>query len=182
MINEQAPVFDAPAYVNGIIEKVKLSNYKGKWVVLFFYPEDFSYVCPTELAGFAEDYEDFKKLNTEIIAMSTDSTYVHEAWVKSDPTLKNVEYPLVSDRNGKIAANYGVLNELTGNAVRGLFIIDPIGVIRYVTITDTYVGRSTKETYRVLAALQTGKMCSANWKPGDATIQEKYTVDGEGEI
>jgi len=164
MIGKQAPYFEALACVD--------KSYKDKWIILFFYPEDFSYICPTELMEFAEYYADFKKLGAEIVAVSTDSVYVHRAWLKTDPSLKDVRYPILSDRKGAIAASYGVLNEVTGNATRALFIIDPTNTIRYMTITDDYVGRSTKETYRVLAALQTEKMCAANWEPGDDTIKE----------
>ncbi|MCL5009626.1 MAG: peroxiredoxin [Candidatus Parvarchaeota archaeon] len=171
-INDLAPDFEADAYHNGDLTKVKLSAYKGKWVVLFFYPADFTFVCPTELEGFAKDYQKFKSKGAEVIAASVDTHYVHKAWVEFDKRLSNIAYPMIADRNGNISRSYGVLNEFTGNSRRGLFIIDPEGYIKYIVITPDEVGRSTEETYRVLMALQTGSLCPANWKEGEATLKK----------
>ena len=173
MIGDKAPNFEAMACMYGRIDKVVLSNYKGKWVILVFYPADFSYVCPTEIQQFAEDYQEFVAKGAEILALSNDSEYTHQAWVQTDPRLKQVRYPLVADRNGAIAKSYGVLDEQKGEARRALIIVDPSGTIRYFLISDSQVGRSTKETFRVLSALQTEHMCAANWEPGQPTIPIK---------
>jgi alkyl hydroperoxide reductase subunit AhpC len=173
MIGDNAPDFEAMAYVHGRIDKVKLDDYKGKWLIIVFYPEDFSYVCPTEIQEFARDYPSFLDKGAEIVAISSDSEYTHRAWVMTDPRLKQVTYALVSDRSGEIAKSYGVLNGPRGEARRALVIVDPSRIIRYMVISDNQVGRSTKETYRVLSALQTEQMCAANWQPGQGTIEER---------
>jgi peroxiredoxin (alkyl hydroperoxide reductase subunit C) len=171
MIGKEAPDFEANAYVNGKMEKVKLSKYRGKWVILFFYPADFTFVCPTEVEGFAEEYEKFKKAGAEIISVSRDTVYVHEAWVKHDTRVSKAKYPMVEDRKGEISLSYDVLDEKSGNSQRGLFIIDPKGIVKYMVITDDNVGRSTEETFRVLSALQSGGLCPVNWEPGEATLK-----------
>ncbi len=173
MIGDKAPNFDAMAYAHGRIDKIGLNDYKGKWVILVFYPEDFSYVCPTEIEEFAEDYPKFLDKGAEIVAISSDSEYTHRAWVLNNPRLKHVTYALVADRSCEIAKSYGVLNEAKREARRALVIVDPSRIIRYIVISDEQIGRSTKETYRVLAALQTEQMCAANWEPGQKTIKEK---------
>jgi len=172
MIKETAPDFETDAYFDGDIRKVKLSGYSGKWVVLFFYPGDYTFVCPTEIEGFAEDYGKFKEKNCEILSVSTDSAHVHKAWASSDPRIGKVKYPMLADRNGEISRCYSVYNESKGSALRGLFIIDPEGKVRYETITDDSVGRSTEETFRVLCALQSGGLCPVNWHSGQPTIKK----------
>ncbi len=170
-IDDLAPDFEADAYHTGKFVKIKLGDYKGKWVVLFFYPADFTFVCPTELEGFSRDYEKFKSKNAEILAVSVDTHYVHKAWVQFDKRLSTITYPMVADRKGDISRAFGVLNEFTGNSRRGLFIINPEGYIRYVVLTPDEVGRSTEETYRVLCALQTGGLCPVNWEEGNETLE-----------
>lgn len=156
--------------------KVSLSDYKGKWLVLFFYPLDFTFVCPTEIIALSDAYEDFKDFDTEILGVSTDSVHSHRAWINT-PRDKNglggLNYPLAADVLKTTARNYGVLDEEAGFAHRGLFIIDPEGVLRYQVVTDENVGRSTEETLRVLQALQSGGLCAANWRPGQATLVAK---------
>ncbi len=170
MIGKQAPDFELEAYVNGEIKNVKLSEYKDKWLLLFFYPADFTFVCPTELEGFADDYEKFKSKDTEIVAASVDSVYVHKAWAEQDKRIAKVKFPMLADRNAVVSKAYGVYDEESGNAHRGLFIIDPKGIVKYITITDDNVGRSTEETYRVLTALQSGGLCGVNWEEGDKNL------------
>ena len=170
MIGKQAPEFDSEAYVNGEFKKVKLSDYKGKWLVFFFYPADFTFVCPTELEGFADDYEKFKDKDAEIVAASVDSAYVHKAWAESDKRIAKVNFPILADRLGTISKAYSVYNDESGNAHRGLFIINPDGIVKYMVVTDDNVGRSTDETLRVLSALQTGGLCGVNWKEGQKTL------------
>jgi peroxiredoxin 2/4 len=172
MMNKTAPDFEANAYADGDIKKVKLSGQRGKWIVLFFYPADYTFVCPTEIEGFADNYGKFKEKNCEVMSVSTDTADVHRAWASSDPRIRKVQYPMVSDRTGAISKSYGVYDESTGNALRGLFIINPEGVVKYETVTDDSVGRSTDETYRMLCALQSGGLCPINWHSGDPTLKK----------
>lgn len=171
MIGKEAPDFKANAFVDGKIKEISLSSYRGKWVVLFFYPADFTFVCPTEVEGFAEKYQEFKDKKAEIIAVSRDTVYVHKAWVEHDQRVAKAKYPMVEDRKGLISEAYGVLDEKTGNSHRGLFIINPEGIIKYMVITDDNVGRSTEETLRVLLALQSGGLCPVDWEPGEPTLK-----------
>ena len=171
MIGNKAPDFDAKAFVDGRFEDFRLSKLRGKWVVLFFYPADFTFVCPTEIQGFAEKYEEFKKAGAEIVSVSRDTIYVHKAWVEHDDRVAEARYPMVEDRKGEISRDYGVLDEASGNSQRGLFIINPEGIVKYMVVTDDNVGRSTDETFRVLSALQTGGLCPVNWEPGKATLK-----------
>jgi peroxiredoxin 2/4 len=170
-IEKLAPAFsNITAYKKGEFIKVSLSDYKGKWLVLFFYPRDFTYVCPTEIRGFAKHQEDFKKLNAEILGASTDSEWSHKVWLELE--LPEVEYPILGDTTQQISKAYDVYNEIEGQAERGLFIIDPNGVIKYSLISSSTVGRSITETLRVLEALQTGALCPAEWGHGDPTIKK----------
>lgn len=170
LINNKAPDFsNVPAYQKGKEKPVvNLSDYKGKWLCLFFYPRDFTFICPTELKGFSNAVETFRKLNCEILAASTDSTWCHKAWFERD--LQEVAYPILADTNLKISANYQVLDETTGEAQRGLFLIDPEGVVKYLLVSAGSVGRSVSETLRVLEALQSGDLCPMEWKPGEQTL------------
>ncbi len=166
-VGKPAPDFEAEAVTNGEFTKIKLSDYRGKWVVLFFWPLDFTFVCPTEVLGFSKRIDEFKALNAEIIGASTDSKFTHLAWIKQ---IGEVNYPMVSDITKQISRDYGVLVEEEGIALRGLFIIDPDGVLRYQVVHDLNVGRSVDETLRVLRALQTGELCPVDWKEGTATL------------
>lgn len=170
MVGDAAPDFVSTAYQDGEFRQIKMGDFRGKWVILFFYPADFTFVCPTELEGFSEDFETFRSKEAEIISVSTDTEYTHMAWTKADKRLSGIRYPMVADRKGDISRAYNVYNEKTGNAMRGLFVIDPDGVIRYMVVTDDAVGRSTEETLRVLAALQSGGLCPVNWKEGEQTL------------
>jgi peroxiredoxin 2/4 len=166
-----APAFTLDAVVTKEFRKITLSDYRGKWVVLFFYPGDFTFVCPTEIKAFNKSLVDFKTINAEILAVSVDSKYSHLAWIKSG-ALDTLDYPLLSDFNKQTARAFGVLDEDAGSARRGLFIIDPNGVIQHILIHNDKVGRSVDETLRVLKALQTEELCPINWKPGDKTIKK----------
>lgn len=170
-IGSPAPQFALDAVVNKEFKKVSLSDYKGKWVVLFFYPGDFTFVCPTEIKGFNKSLTEFKAADAEILAVSVDSKFSHLAWIKSG-ALDTLEYPLLSDFSKQTARAYGVLDEETSSPRRGLFIIDPKGVIQHVVIHNSKVGRSVEETMRVLKALQTEELCPINWKPGDKTLKK----------
>lgn len=169
-IGKPAPDFsNVTAYVNGKdFVKINLSDYKGKWLVFFFYPRDFTFICPTELKGFATHEADFTKLNAMVLAASTDSEWSHKNWFEKD--LPQVTYPILADTTQKISRDYDVLNEDDGSAERGTFIIDPDGVLRYALISAGSVGRSVKETLRVLEALQSGERCPVEWEPGQTTL------------
>lgn len=170
LIDNAAPDFaNVPAYQKGKSDvKISLSDYKGKWVAFFFYPRDFTFICPTELKGFSNAVEEFRKRGCEILAASTDSTWCHKAWFERD--LPNVEYPVLADTSLKIAREYQVLNEANGEAQRGLFLINPEGIVKYVLVSAGSVGRSVGETLRVLEALQSGELCPMEWKPGMETL------------
>lgn len=175
MVGQPAPDFDMPSTKNieKLNENVKLSDYKGKWLVLLFYPLDFTFVCPTELTTFSDRYADFEGINAEIVGISTDSVYSHRAWLRTPRDKGGVEdlkYPLASDLTKHVSRDYGVLIENRGIALRGLFIIDPEGVLRYKVVHDLNIGRSAEETLRVVQALQTGGLCQAEWRPGQKTI------------
>jgi peroxiredoxin (alkyl hydroperoxide reductase subunit C) len=176
MVGQPAPDFEMASTKNleKLDQNVKLSDYKGKWVVLLFYPLDFTFVCPTELTTFSDRYEDFEGIDAEIIGVSTDSVFSHRAWLQTPRDKGGVEglkYPLGADSTKKVASDYGVLIEDKGIALRGLFVIDPEGILRYKVVHDLNIGRSAEETLRVIQALQTGGLCQAEWKPGQETIK-----------
>lgn len=148
-------------------EEVHLSDLREKWVVLFFYPRDFTFICPTEITGFSKEHEAFTKLNAVVLGISTDSAYSHRAWLKD---LGSLHFPLLADVTQKVSADYGVLLEETGEALRGTFLIDPTGVVKYALYHNNDVGRSVKETLRVLEACQTGERCQMGWEPGQKTL------------
>lgn len=177
LVQKQAPDFTADAVVNGDFKTVKLSAYKGKWVVLFFYPLDFTFVCPTEITSFSDKIEAFQKLNCEVLGCSVDSKFSHLAWVNTPRNkggLGALNYPLVADLSKTISQNYSVLLD-AGISLRGLFIINPEGKVVYEVVHDLGVGRSVDEVLRVIQAFQhiakTGEVCPANWAPGKSTIK-----------
>jgi len=167
-VGKSAPNFEAQAVVGTEFQNIKLSDYKGKWVVLFFYPLDFTFVCPTEIKAFSVRAKDFEEAGAVILGGSVDSKFSHLAWIKSD--LGQLNYPLFSDMTKEISLSYGVLKEDLGIALRGLFLINPEGILEYQVVHDLSVGRSVGETLRVLKALQTGENCPIDWNPGDATL------------
>jgi len=171
MVGEPAPSFTLDAVVGNELKKICLTDFRGKWVILFFYPNDFSFVCPTEIKGFNQKLEAFKKLNAVVLGASADSKYSHLAWIKSG-ALGNLSYPLLSDFKKEVAALYGILDEKQGIPLRGLFIIDPDGVLQYLVVHNLSVGRSVEETLRVLEALETGGLCPLEWHSGDKTIKK----------
>jgi peroxiredoxin (alkyl hydroperoxide reductase subunit C) len=176
MVGKPAPDFEIPSTKNieKLNEPVKLSDYRGKWVVLLFYPLDFTFVCPTELTTFSDRYDDFEGVGAEVIGISTDSAFSHRAWLQTPRDKGGVEglrFPLGADITKKMSKDYGVLIEDRGIALRGLFVIDPEGVLRYKVVHDLNIGRSAEETLRVIQALQTGGLCQAEWRPGQETIK-----------
>jgi len=170
LVGKPAPEFALNAVTGNGQEfiQTKLDDYKGKWLVLFFYPLDFTFVCPTEITGYSKRIEDFKALNTEVLGVSVDSEHSHKAWINSD--LGQLTFPLASDMTKKVSDAYGVLIEEAGIALRGTFIINPDGVLQYAVVHDLNVGRSVDETLRVLKALQTGGLCPIDWEDGDALL------------
>jgi len=174
-VGEKAPPFKMKTTAN--IEKLDsvatLEDYKGKWLVLFFWPLDFTFVCPTEITALYDRYEEFKEIGAEVLGVSTDSVFSHRAWLKTPRAHNGIEgtvFPLAADMTMEVSRSYGVLVEEEGIALRGLFIIDPEGVLQYSVINNLNIGRSVDETLRVLEALQTGGLCPANWKPGQKTL------------
>lgn len=168
-VGQPAPEFTEQAVLSdGSTGEVSLSAYLGKWVVLFFWPLDFTFVCPTEIQGFQKQRTLFEEFGTQIIGVSTDSVYAHQAWKQHG--LGEVDYPMVGDTAHRVSRAYGVLIEETGIALRGTFIIDPEGVIRQVVVNDLPVGRSVDETLRMVQALQTGGLTACEWQPGEATL------------
>jgi alkyl hydroperoxide reductase subunit AhpC len=168
-VGNLAPEFKAEAYVAGQFKEVSLKDYQGKWVCLFFYPLDFTFVCPTEIRSFAAKEAEFKELGCHIVGCSTDSVHSHKAWYERD--LKEVKYPILADTAHHIARSYGVLLEDKGIALRGTFLIDPKGTLQWMTVNALGTGRSVDEVVRTLQALHTGELCPAEWKPGKATLK-----------
>jgi len=146
------------------------STYKDKWLVFFFYPKDFTFVCPTELKGFANANDEFQKRNTQVLAGSTDSEFVHHAWRKAEKDLQNLPFPMLADVKRELTASLGILDPNEGVAQRATYIVDPNNIIRFVYVTDLSVGRNPKEVLRILDALQTGELCPCDWKQGDQTL------------
>ncbi|KAK1310482.1 hypothetical protein QJS10_CPA08g01392 [Acorus calamus] len=180
LVGNPAPDFEAEAVFDQEFIKVKLSDYIGKkYVILFFYPLDFTFVCPTEITAFSDRHGDFEKLNTEILGVSVDSVFSHLAWVQTDRKsggLGDLKYPLISDVTKSISSAYNVLIPNEGIALRGLFIIDKEGVIQHSTINNLAIGRSVDETMRTLQALQyvqenPDEVCPAGWKPGEKSMK-----------
>lgn len=178
LVQQPAPAFKAQAVMpDGTFKEVSLADYRGKYVVLFFYPLDFTFVCPTEIIAFSERAADFEKLNAQLIGVSIDSHYTHLAWRNTPRTeggLGQINYPLVADLKKQIAQDYGVLLP-AGIALRGLFLIDRDGVVRHQVVNDLPLGRSVDEALRVVQALQHfeqhGEVCPANWQAGSRTIK-----------
>ncbi|KPQ39733.1 MAG: peroxiredoxin [Phormidium sp.] len=178
-VGQPAPDFTATAVVDREFKTVKLSDYRGKYVVLFFYPLDFTFVCPTEITAFSDRYEEFSKLNTEVLGVSCDSEFSHLAWIQTDRKsggVGDLNYPLVSDYKKEISSAYNVLDPDAGVALRGLFLIDKDGVIQHSTINNLAFGRNVDETLRTLQAIQyvqehPDEVCPAGWTPGEKTMK-----------
>lgn len=177
MISKPAPAWEATAVIDGQFQELKLKDYIGKYLVFFFYPLDFTFVCPTEILAFNDRADEFRALGAEVVAASVDSHFTHLAWTKTprkEGGLGKLKIPLISDIKHTIAKDYGVYLEDQGIALRGLFIIDDKGTLRQITMNDLPVGRSVDETLRLVQAFQFtdqhGEVCPAGWKPGDDTI------------
>ena len=176
-VGQPAPQFALQAVADGDIKRIGLDEYKGRWLVLLFYPLDFTFVCPTELCAFSDRIKEIRALGAEVCGVSVDSEYTHLAWTKrprADGGVRGIAYPLLADLKREMCQRYGVLTD-EGVALRGLFIIDPEGIVQHATINNLSVGRSVDETIRVLQACQfvraNGEVCPADWRPGDDTIK-----------
>jgi len=183
-IGALAPEFSADVYHQDNVKKINLKDYHGKWVILFFYPADFTFVCPTELGDLADKYEEIKKLNAEILSISTDTVYVHKAWHDTSSEVKKIQFPMIADPTGNIAWAYGTYIEEEGLALRGTFIIDPEGHLKTIEIHDNGIGRSSQELLRKLQAAQFvakygDQVCPANWEPGKDTLKPGLNLVGK---
>jgi alkyl hydroperoxide reductase subunit AhpC len=172
LVNRPAPNLTVPAWIDGDIRPFKLSEARagGAWTVLFFYPKDFTFVCPTELVGFQQHLPAFRALNAVVLGASTDTAECHRAWVTHDPQLVGLSYPLLGDQKKELAAAFDVLDAAEGIALRGTFILDPAGTVRWMQVHDFDTGREIGEILRVLQAMQTGGLTACAWKPGDAPL------------
>lgn len=171
-------------YQNEQFSKVKLSSYRGKWLVLFFYPADFTFVCPTELEEVANNYEQLKTMNVEVLSVSTDTTFVHKAWHDQSPAIKKINFPMAADPTGNITKSFGVYIEEAGLALRGTFIIDPDGILKAFEVHDNSIGRNAGELVRKIQAAQYvaehhGEVCPASWKPGAKTLTPGIDLVGK---
>ncbi len=185
LVGSQIEDFDLEAFQgNDIHKKITFSALKGSWFILFFYPADFTFVCPTELEEIADLYPEFQKLNCEILSVSTDTTFVHKAWHDNSKAIGKVTFPMVADPTGKLCRSLGVYIEQEGLALRGSFLVDPDGIIKAMEVHDNSIGRSAQELLRKLQAAQYvrengGEVCPAKWKPGAATLKPGIDLVGK---
>lgn len=183
-IGHKVEDFELEALVGNQIKKLKLSAYKGKWVVLLFYPADFTFVCPTELEEAAENHNKVKKLGGEILSISTDTVFVHKAWHDESEAIGKVKYPMLADPTGKVCRQFGTYIEEEGVSLRATFIIDPKGILRAGDIHDNSIGRSIHEIVRKLQAAKfveehKGQVCPASWEPGQKTLKPGLNLVGK---
>lgn len=183
-INEQIPEMELNAFHDGEATTVKLSDYRGKWMVLFFYPADFTFVCPTELEEMADLYEEYRKVGAEILSVSTDTHFVHKAWHDTSKAIQKIKFPMLADPTGKLSRAFGTYIDDDGLALRGTFIIDPEGVLKSFEMNDNSLGRSGRETLRKLKAAvyvreNEGEVCPASWEPGDDVLTPSLDLVGK---
>jgi lipoyl-dependent peroxiredoxin subunit C len=173
-IGDKFPSFNLKAVTknnhNNDFPVLNEKDQQGKWKVYFFWPKDFTFICPTELMGFDELYQEFQKRNAQVYGCSTDSEYAHLAWRNNHPGLKNLPYPMLSDIKKELSDRLGILHHHEGVCLRATYIVDPEGTIRHVSVNDLEVGRNTEEILRILDGLQSKGLCGCNWKPGEAHI------------
>jgi len=184
IINSEIKPFKAQAYHNGKFVEVTDASVKGKWSVFFFYPADFTFVCPTELGDMADLYAEYQKLGVEIYSVSTDTHFVHKAWTDASETIKKIKYPMIGDPTGAITRNFDVMIEEEGLALRGTFVVDPEGRIKVAEIHDLGIGRDAAELLRKVKAAQyvashPGEVCPAKWKEGEATLKPSLDLVGK---
>ena len=183
-INAPAPLFTADAFHDGQKKTVSLAQHRGKWIALVFYPADFTSICPTELGDLADRYEELKKLNVEVLSISTDTHFEHKAWHDNSPTIAKIRFPMVADPTGNICKAYGTYIAEEGLSLRGTFIIDPDGILKAYELHDNSIGRSSVELLRKINAAQFvrehgGEVCPANWEPGKKTLRPGLDLVGK---
>jgi peroxiredoxin (alkyl hydroperoxide reductase subunit C) len=182
-INEKVPNLKFDAFVDGEIKKMNIEDFKGQWLILFFYPADFTFVCPTELGELADHYSEIKEMDGEVISVSTDTAYVHKAWHDSSDTINKINFPMAADPAGKISKTFGTYLENEGLSLRGTFIIDPEGTLKIMEIHHNDIGRSIKELIRKIQAAKyvnenNGKVCPASWEPGEDDLDPSLDLVG----
>jgi peroxiredoxin (alkyl hydroperoxide reductase subunit C) len=184
IINSKIPSFKVQAYHNDAFKTVSTEDLLGKWSIFFFYPADFTFVCPTELGDLADKYAEFQKLGVEVYSVSTDTHFTHKAWHDASETIKKIKYPMLADPTGALARAFGVYIESEGLAYRGTFLVNPEGLIKVAEIHDNGIGRSSDELLRKVQAAQfvashPGEVCPAKWKPGAATLKPGLNLVGK---
>jgi len=184
LINTEIKPFKATAFHNGKFVELTEASLKGKWSVMFFYPADFTFVCPTELGDLADNYAEFQKMDVEIYAVSTDTHFTHKAWHDTSETIRKIQFPMIGDPTGTITRNFGVMIEEAGLAERGTFVMDPQGRIQIIEINAGGVGRDANELIRKIKAAQyvashPGEVCPAKWKEGDKTLAPSLDLVGK---
>lgn len=183
-INDRVPDFEVDAYRDDQIQKIRFSDYKGKWLVLIFYPADFTFVCPTELEEMADLYGKFRELDAEVMSVSRDTAFVHKAWHDNSPKIKKIHYPMIADPTGQLCREFGTYIESEGISYRASFIIDPDGLLKAMEMHDNSFGRSAKEILRKLEAAKfvydhKGSVCPASWEPGEEAMTPSMDMVGK---
>lgn len=184
IINMEAPEFSVQAYHKGDFKTVTNKDLEGKWSVFFFYPADFTFVCPTELGDMADKYEEFQKLGAEVYSVSTDTHFVHKAWHDTSDTIKKIQYPMLADPTGLLSRYFGVMIEDEGVALRGTFVLNPEGQVKISEVNDLGIGRNADELLRKVQAAQftaenPDQVCPAKWKPGSETLKPGLDLIGK---
>ncbi|MFH1054268.1 MAG: redoxin domain-containing protein [Candidatus Woesearchaeota archaeon] len=184
MINDEAPDFTEDAFIDNDIKKISLSDYRGKWLILFFYPADFTFVCPTELGELADNYEKIKGLGAEVISVSTDTAFVHKAWHDNSETIKKIKFPMLADPTRKVCNSFRTLIEEEGLSLRATFFINPESIVKAFEFHDNNIGRSINEIIRKLEAAKfvaehKGQVCPMNWRPGEKTLRPGIDLIGK---
>ncbi len=184
LVNQEIKPFSATAFHNGDFVPVTEQDLKGKWSIVFFYPADFTFVCPTELGDMADHYEQFKTLGVEIFSVSTDTHFTHKAWHDTSETISKIKFPMIGDPTGQISRNFDVMIEEDGLALRGSFLINPEGVIKSMEVNDLGIGRNAKDMLRKVQAAQyvashDGEVCPAAWQPGEETLAPSLDLVGK---
>jgi peroxiredoxin len=184
LINTKIPDFKTQAYVNGEFKTVTQNDLKGKWAIFFFYPADFTFVCPTELGDLADKYEQLKGLGVEVYSVSTDTHFTHKAWHDVSETIKKIKFPMLADPTAHLSRAFGVHIEEEGLAYRGTFVVNPEGLIKIAEVHDNGIGRNSEELVRKVQAAQfvashPGEVCPAKWKPGAATLKPGLDLVGK---
>lgn len=183
-IGEKIPDVEVEAYHTDEIKKVNLSDYRDKWLVIAFYPADFTFICPTELEELADNHEEFKKSNAEILSVSVDTAFVHKAWHDASPAIKKIKYPMLADPTHSLCKTFGTHIDEEGLSLRATFIIDPEGIVKSIEIHDNSIGRNVKEILRKLQAAKfvsenPGQVCPASWNPGSKTLKPSLELIGK---